>query len=95
MNDFVNKPDAQQIKRALQVAEQLRETNRDPDFVARTLLYLKQREHELERVFIAAEHYLHSGLGEHEHSELVRAIEAARKAEDRAIHNEPPDFGLE
>lgn len=91
----MNKPNAEQFARALQVAKQLRDGNRDPDFVARTLLYLQYRQHGLERVLEAAEHYLHSGLDEHEHSQLVLAIEAARNSEDRANHSEPPDFGLE
>jgi len=95
MDEPVNKPNKEQFARALQVAEQLRDGNRDPDFVARALLYLQHRQHDLERVFHAAEHYLHSGLGEHEHTELVRAIEATRQSENRAIHIEPPEFGLE
>jgi hypothetical protein len=95
MNDTVTKPSAEQSARALRVAEQLRDGNRDPDFLARTLLYLHDREHLLERALTAAEHYLNSGLGEHEHTALVLAIEKARKAEERAKHSEPPDFGLE
>lgn len=39
---------------------------------------LERRLEKLERVFKAAEHYLHSGLAASEHARLERAIQAAR-----------------
>jgi len=63
--------------------------------VAHSLLYCQYRMELLDRVRQAAERYLHSGLAEHEHSDLVRAVEAARRAELESSHEEPQRFGLE
>lgn len=93
--DSPNKPSREQLTRALTTAEALRAQDRDPDFVAHSLLYSHYRMEVLERVRKAAERYLHSGLAEHEHSELVRAVEAARRAELASSHEELERFGLE
>lgn len=45
-----------------------------------TLVTDTEREHLLNRVLAAADQYLHSGQGEHEHAVLVRAVEKAKEA---------------
>jgi hypothetical protein len=42
----------------------------------------------------ATEIYLHSGMAEHEHRELLRALEKARSAMNRAAGKEPGTLGL-
>jgi CBS-domain-containing membrane protein len=44
-----------------------------------TLVTDTEREHLLNRVLAAADLYLHSGHGEHEHAMLVRAVEKAKE----------------
>lgn len=44
-----------------------------------TLVNDTEREHLLNRVLAAADLYLHSGQGEHEHAMLVRAVEKAKE----------------
>lgn len=44
-----------------------------------TLVTDTEREHLLHRVLAAADLYLHSGHGEHEHAMLVRAVEKAKE----------------
>ncbi len=93
--DIPHKPSREQLVRALAMAQTLRAQGQDPDFVAHALLYCQHRMEVLDKVRRAAERYLHSGMAEHEHSDLVRALAAARKADLAASHQEPERFGLE
>lgn len=77
------KPTENEMEMAIVAAEAIRESGADEHHVARTLLYLYQRLQVLEQVHAAAEHYLHFGQEEPRHAELVLAIEAARKTEQR------------
>lgn len=88
-------PTPEELKRAVEVAERMRARDEDPEFVARSLLHLHHRSIHLEKVFKAAERYLHSGLAEHEHSELIRAIDLARRADLEESHQEDVPFGLD
>jgi hypothetical protein len=45
-------------------------------------------------VLHAAEAYLHSGLAETEHTQLIRAIEQARAVDERGSYKEPAALGL-
>jgi hypothetical protein len=89
------KPSPDQLAQALSLAQTLREQGRDPDFLGHALLYCEHRIEILERVRRAAERYLHSGLAEHEHSDLVRALDVARSSELATTHEEPGRFGLD
>ena len=51
-----------------------------PDSLAAAVLYLHERTRALESVLHAADLYMHSGQGGHEHSLLVRAISRANEA---------------
>ena len=51
----------------------------EADRLARALLFLAGKTRELEGVRRAADVYLRSGQGEHEHAALVRALEKARE----------------
>ena len=94
-DDVPNKPSREELARALSAAERLRAGGQDPDFVAHALLYCEYRLASLDKVRRAAERYLHSGMAEHEHSDLVRALAAARKADMASSHEQTERFGLE
>ncbi|AKH21629.1 hypothetical protein [Sedimenticola thiotaurini] len=72
------KPTDDQLNRALRLAEQMRERDDDPDFLARSLLYLHQRDQMLEKVLEHLELFLRFGLPVDEHMKLVRLVEEAK-----------------
>jgi hypothetical protein len=87
------KPTKQELAAALAVAERIRETGEDPESVSKSLIYMNRRLQMLEKVFEAADRYLHFGQEEHEHAELLKAIKAAREQEVKDTEEET-DFGL-
>lgn len=87
------KPTVEELRQALAEAERLRETNRDEHFLAKSLLYQHARLEQLEEVRRRAERLVNFGQDEHEHAQLIRVLEAARKAEERA-QGESGNFGL-
>ena len=86
----MGKPSKQELEIALDAAKRLRETGQDKYLMGKALLNLYYRMTYLERVMEVADHYLHSGLAEQEHTKLVRAIEAAKRAEARSSGEEEP-----
>lgn len=76
------KPTAEQLSKALQTAQQMRERGDDPDFLAKSLLYLHRRDQMLEKVLGHLELFLRFGLPVDEHMKLVRLVEEA-KAQQR------------
>ena len=93
--DVPKKPSREEMARALTAAQAMRAQGQDGEFVAHALLYCEHWMRTLDRVRHAAERYLHSGMAEHEHSDLVRALAAARKADLASSHEAPERFGLE
>jgi hypothetical protein len=85
---IMGKPTDEELKAALTEAARMREHGEDPHFMAKSLLNLHYRLGHLEHVLQAADRYLHSGLAEHNHAELVRAIEAYKRAESRGSPEE-------
>ncbi|MEJ2508322.1 MAG: hypothetical protein P8009_02395 [Gammaproteobacteria bacterium] len=81
----MGKPSEQELSRALAVAKYMRESGQDPYWLAKSLLNLNYRVSNLEQVMRAAEAYLRSGLAEREHTQLVRAIQAVRRADARDV----------
>lgn len=87
------KPTAEELKQALDEAERLRESDADPHHLAKTLLYQHERLQHLEAVRRLAERLVNFGQDEHEHALLIKALDAARHAEERASGDDG-DFGL-
>jgi hypothetical protein len=79
----MGRPSNEELKTALTEAARMREQGDDSSFLAKSLLNLNYRMKYLEHVRQAAESYLHSGLAEHNHAVLIRAIDACRQAEIR------------
>jgi hypothetical protein len=91
----MGKPSEEELKTALTEAARMREQGDDPLFLAKSLLNLNYRLKHLEHLRKAAEGYLHSGLAEHNHALLIRAIDACRQAETRGGPEEGEDPWLE
>lgn len=88
------KPTAQELERALASATQMHVSGQDPEFMAKTLLYLIQRVKKLEYVFDAANEYMRFGQDEREHAILLKALESAREFDEKEEQMEKQDFGL-
>ena len=73
--------DVGDISHALRKAKQIAEQGGDVDDLSRLLLSLRNRNQLLEQVGQAAQHYIRSGHGEHEHSVLVKRLAALRQAQ--------------
>lgn len=78
------KPTPEQLRMALAEAEHLREAGNDPCHLARTVLYQHERLRHLESVLAHAERLVKFGLDEHEHALLLKALDAAKRAEEAA-----------
>lgn len=87
-------PSKEELDTALQEAARMREQGEDPCYLAKTLLNHNYRIETLEKVLYAAELYLHSGHASHEHSQLVRAIEVAKKAGLNSSDGDTLEYGL-
>ena len=79
----MSRPTEEELKIALLKAAEMHEKNQDEDFVGKSLLNHNYRLKLLEHVLHAAKHYLHSGDGAREHSELLKTIEQAELSEFR------------
>jgi len=89
------KPTENELEIAIVAAERIQESGTDEHHIAKALLYLYQRRLELEKVYEAAEHYLHTGQEEPQRAALVLAIEAIRHAEPRKTGAKEEDPGSE
>ena len=87
-------PTKEELEQALGEAARMREQGEDPHYLGKALLNHHYRIEQLEKVLHAAEVYLHSGHGGHEHSLLLRAIEAAKQASTDADLHDKLDYGL-
>lgn len=87
-------PSKEELDSALKEAARMREQGEDPHHLAKTLLNHNYRIETLEKVLHAAELFMHSGQAGHEHSQLVRAIEAAKKASSDSSDSDVLDYGL-
>lgn len=90
----MSKPTPQESECALEKAKHMRETDQDPDFIAKSLLNCHYQSTYLEQVLHAAEHYINSGLGEREHTRLIQAISKAREVDERSAKQSHQELGL-
>lgn len=87
-------PTTEELQTALKQAAQMREHGEDPHHIAKALLNLNHRISKLENVMHAAELYMRSGEGGHEHAELVRSIKSAKYASTSTADRDELDYGL-
>ena len=90
----MSKPTHEELQEAIHTAILMREQGLDTHHVAKALLNCRYLHTYLQQVMQAAERYLNSGLGEREHTQLVLAIQKARKAEDYSAKIEHDELGL-
>jgi hypothetical protein len=77
----MGKPTANELETAIVAAIAMRESGKDPDHIAKSLLNLNYRLERLEKVMTAAKRYLHAGQSVTDHRQLALAIQAAEKAQ--------------
>ena len=81
---YRRKPTPEQFAEALQAASTSYVAGHDPRSVAKTLLYLDERRAYLEKVLVQADRYLTAGQDEHNHALLLKAVLAAKRADEHA-----------
>jgi hypothetical protein len=79
----------------MRTAEVLHDEARDPRFLGKTTLYLEQRNAYLETVLELSDRFLLSGQDVHVHALLLKAIHAAKRAEEHATGQARVPFPLE
>ncbi len=86
------KPNEDEFRIALDEAERIREADTDPHSMAQCLLYLYQRNNDLEQILEHLEKYLRFGLPVEEHSALIRLVDGIREREE--MIDDSKGFGL-
>jgi CBS domain-containing protein len=86
-------PDEYQV--ALRTAQVLHVEARDPRFLGKAMLYLDQRRAYLEKVLELADRFLRGGQDERTHALLLKAIYAAKRAEEHASGEARVPFPLQ
>jgi CBS domain-containing protein len=92
---YRRKPTDQEYATALRTAEVLHVEARDPRHLGKAMLYLDQRRVNLEKVLELADRFLLTGQDEHTHALLLKAIHAAKRAEEHATGQARVPFPLE
>jgi precorrin-6B methylase 1 len=87
------KPTEEEHRAALAAAETIHDAG-DPDHLAKTLAYLQYRVEILENLAEHAKRYVQFGLDEHEHTQLVKAVERLREFDAKQSGEEPEELGL-
>jgi CBS domain-containing protein len=92
---YHRKPSEEEQATAFHAAVVMHVEERDPQHLGKTLLYLDQRCEYLEKVFELADRFLLTGQSEQAHALLLKAIHAAKRAEEHATGHERVPFPLE
>lgn len=92
---YRRKPTDPEYATAMQTAQVLHVEARDPRFLGKAMLYLDQRRGLLETVLELADRFLRTGQDEHTHALLLKAIHAAKRAEEHATGEARVPFPLE
>jgi CBS domain-containing membrane protein len=95
MRVYRQKPAADEYRTAMRAAEALHVEERDTRYLGKTLLYLDQRRIRLEKVLELADRFLLSGQEVQVHALLLKAIHAAKRAEEHATGKARVPFPLE
>ncbi len=77
----MGKPTEEELKEALDEAARMREAGEDPNHMAKALLNCHYRLTHAERVYKAAQEYIHSGMDQTSHSRLIKALDDYRTAD--------------
>jgi len=91
----MSKPTDIELKTSLVAAATMKEHNKDPFFIAKTLLNHNYRLKYYEDLLKAADRYMNHGQAEQARMELLKCIDKVKTAENRIANDEVKDFGLE
>lgn len=91
----MSKPTNLELKTALVAAATMKEHDKDPFYIAKSLLNHNYRLKYYEELLVAADRYMNHGQAEHEHTKLLKCIEKAKEAESKTANEDIKDFGLE
>jgi len=91
----MSKPTDAELKTAVAAATDMKETDNDLAFIAKTLLNHNYRLRYYEDLLKFADLYINHGQAEHDHMELVRCIDKIKEIESFTAHESSGDFGLE
>ena len=91
----MSKPSEEELETALKMAEQMRDEEADPFFIAKSLLSHNYRIKYLEEIMKSADRYINHGMSEQERSHLIRTIEKAKDTESFTSGKSRDSFGLE
>ena len=89
------RPTPEEHATAMRTAQLLHVEARDPRYLGKALLYLDQRRELLEKVLELADRFLRAGQDEHTHAMLLKAIHAAKRAEEHATGEARVPFPLQ
>ena len=92
---YHRKPTDDEFATAMSTAMILHVESRDPRHIGKTMLYLDQRRGYLEKVLGLADRFLRTGQDEQTHALLLKAIHAAKRAEEHATGTARVPFPLE
>jgi CBS domain-containing protein len=92
---YHRKPTGEEFATAMSTAVILHVEARDPRHVGKTMLYLDQRRGYLEKVLELADRFLRTGQDEQTHALLLKAIHAAKRAEEHSTGQARVPFPLE
>jgi hypothetical protein len=91
----MSKPSEEELNIALKIAEQMRDKDSDPFFIAKALLSHNYRIKYLEEILRTADRYINHGMSDQERTHLIRIIEKVKDAESFTSGQERDSFGLE
>jgi len=91
----MSKPAEIELKTALIAAETMKEHDKDPFFIAKTLLNYHYRLKYYEDLQKAADRYINHGQADRERMALLSLIEKIKTMERRLENSDIKDFGLE
>ncbi len=91
----MGKPTEIELKTALIAAATMKEHDKDPFFIAKTLLNHHYRLKYYENLLKIADRYMNHGQAERERMALLSCIEKIKTMESRLENNDRGDFGLE
>lgn len=84
----------EELNTAIEHAALLREQDKDPQFIAKTVLNLQELVKQLEAVQKATERYFHTGMSEREQQILETAIRKYRSVDKSAVSADITSLGL-
>jgi len=90
----MSKPTEIELKTALVAAATMKEHDKDPFFIAKTLLNHNFRLKHYEELLKAADRYMNHGQAERERMKLLKCIEQIKEAENKITNTSNESFGL-